>query len=297
MFTLEQVICFDMVCDTCSYSEAGRKLNRKRNTVREHIKALEDELGFTLFDICGKKLLPTAKATLLRQRASHIAKHARDFEAVARALFDNTLDRLVLVHDVFIPSGFLADIQNEINRCFPAMRLVFQQASRQDAYNGLIQGHYHVALLSSENRTKTTSELAFINIGSIKLEPYISSVHPLAQKKSVSIDELRIIPQWMTEDAVNSEGIGRLAFSNQCHTVSSLPLLQALLSKDGWSTLPRHIAAPLLATKMIKRLQIDEMLQPIGERVCAFMPIGYASIPEMVKVVELIRLYAPNYFH
>lgn len=59
---------FLSVFERKSMSEAAAKLHLTQSGVSQHIKALEEELGFSLFLRANKKLFPTAHAALLYKR-------------------------------------------------------------------------------------------------------------------------------------------------------------------------------------------------------------------------------------
>ncbi|SKA60901.1 helix-turn-helix domain-containing protein [Enterovibrio nigricans] len=55
MHTIEQLTAFISVYEKGSYSAAAAALGKSRTTVREHVMAYEDTLGYSLFVIEGKK--------------------------------------------------------------------------------------------------------------------------------------------------------------------------------------------------------------------------------------------------
>ena len=91
MITLEQLSCFKAVYELSSYSKAARKTNKTRATVRERVKALEDVLGFDLFEVTGKTLFPTAQAEHLYARADNLTRQAKEFYSVALSTFQRGL--------------------------------------------------------------------------------------------------------------------------------------------------------------------------------------------------------------
>src|ERR1700722_8954080 len=59
---LNQLRIFENVYRTRSMTEASRELHLTQSGVSQHIKSLEDVLGFRLFDRIKHRLVPTPKA-------------------------------------------------------------------------------------------------------------------------------------------------------------------------------------------------------------------------------------------
>ncbi len=52
-----------------SFTAASKELNLTQPSVSIHIKKLEEELGLSLFDKAGRRILPTKEASLLAGKA------------------------------------------------------------------------------------------------------------------------------------------------------------------------------------------------------------------------------------
>ena len=72
---------FLAVCERQSMTSAAAALHLTQSGVSQHIKALEQELGFPLFERVGKKLFPTANGNHLFRRGS---KGLAEIEAALR---------------------------------------------------------------------------------------------------------------------------------------------------------------------------------------------------------------------
>ncbi|GAL31557.1 transcriptional regulators LysR family [Vibrio maritimus] len=55
MFSYEHLAAFCATVEEGSYSQAARKLQKDRTTIREQIKALEDSYAVTLFEIQARR--------------------------------------------------------------------------------------------------------------------------------------------------------------------------------------------------------------------------------------------------
>ena len=66
---IRQLQYFLAIAQDTSMTEASKKLHVSQSTLSSSIKALENELGFPLFDRDGKRLLPNANGEYFAERA------------------------------------------------------------------------------------------------------------------------------------------------------------------------------------------------------------------------------------
>jgi LysR family transcriptional regulator, glycine cleavage system transcriptional activator len=67
---LETLRVFEVACRHGSYSEAARELNVTHSAVSQRIRQLEDELGLTLFERQGNRMVPTPSGVRLQAGVS-----------------------------------------------------------------------------------------------------------------------------------------------------------------------------------------------------------------------------------
>jgi LysR family glycine cleavage system transcriptional activator len=63
---LETLRVFEVACRHGSYSEAARELHVTHSAVSQRIRQLEDELGLTLFERHGNRMVPTPSGLRLQ---------------------------------------------------------------------------------------------------------------------------------------------------------------------------------------------------------------------------------------
>lgn len=66
--SLETLRVFEVACRHGSYSEAARELHVTHSAVSQRIRQLEEELGLTLFERQGNRMVPTSSGLRLRFR-------------------------------------------------------------------------------------------------------------------------------------------------------------------------------------------------------------------------------------
>src|SRR5258708_11675176 len=64
--SLETLRVFEVACRHGSYSEAARELHVTHSAVSQRIRQLEEELGLTLFERQGNRMVPTSSGPRLQ---------------------------------------------------------------------------------------------------------------------------------------------------------------------------------------------------------------------------------------
>src|SRR6266849_11141477 len=64
--SLETLRVFEVACRHGSYSEAARELHVTHSAVSQRIRQLEEELGLTLFERQGNRMVPTSSGLRLQ---------------------------------------------------------------------------------------------------------------------------------------------------------------------------------------------------------------------------------------
>ncbi len=287
MFTLEQIYCFNQVYVMKSYSQAGRALGKTRTTVREHIVALEDSTGLVLFDVEGKRLKPTPAADNIYERTLHLAKHVRDLKETLISMHDSSINELVICHDPLVPEDFLMGIHRAMCERYPHLNVQFRSCIRERAFSEIKHGQAHIALMASENLIATSHELEVINLGTLYFSAYMARHYPLAKRKSVSLNDLRLVKQYMTESAA-SGGLGAYPVSANKQIVTDVNLLLDMAAENGWTILPQWLAKSQAKNKGLIKLNVEEIRQSQPHNVCAFFPIHYRSDKTLSDIASMV---------
>ncbi len=79
---LHQIKIFVSIYRHRSFSRASEEIYLSQPTVSDHIKALEEELGCSLFDRLGRSIIPTPEADMIYPRAVDLLERAREIKEV-----------------------------------------------------------------------------------------------------------------------------------------------------------------------------------------------------------------------
>jgi len=295
MISIEQIHSFTLVYEHGSYSAAARAAKKERSTIREHVVTLEDTIGVALFQIEGRQARPTDAAHKLISRATNLSKQAKDFELTALSLFDNPLDKLVLLHDVQIPAGLLSTTIKEIKHHYPKMSIDCSASSREDAYQAIENSQCHIAIMATENSPRTQAKVASKYIGNLPLSGYVHVGTYLADNNTVSLNELRLTTQYELQNTNNGD-LGCFKISNVIEKVSSIELAIDLLADGGWIALSDELAKPWVNSSYLVPLSLDDATRNYRQGVCLFFGLADDTREEISVALDSLNRHAGKYF-
>jgi len=119
-----------------SFSRASEDLHLSQPTISEHIKSLEEGLGFRLFDRLGRTISPTHQAVILYPRALEIIEKLESLKTALEVSGDEPRGEL-LIGASTIPGTYI----------LPRMAASFRQSRPQVAFSVLIEDSGRVARL------------------------------------------------------------------------------------------------------------------------------------------------------
>ena len=188
-FTLRQLQFFIAAAEQGSVSGAARALSISQSSVTEAIRALEDDLGVTLFD-------RQARGIDITHKGSAFLRHARQIladVATARTTFQNDAEtatgRLSLGVTSLVAGYVLSDILSRFRRAFPQVELNVIEDKGDYLQHLLIGGELDVAVLL----TSSVKVRMALHVETLLVSPYrlwLPLAHPLAQQESIALDEL-----------------------------------------------------------------------------------------------------------
>ncbi|ELE1905643.1 LysR family transcriptional regulator [Vibrio vulnificus] len=294
MISIEQIHAFTLVYQHGSYSAAARAANKERSTIREQVVTLEDIVGVELFQIEGRKAKPTDAAHQLISRATNLSKQAKDFELTAFSLLDEPIEKLIVMHDDQIPSGWMSSAILEIKQQYPQLTIDIICASREHAYDCLEKSECHIAIMATEDSPRTQARIDTHYIGNLALGAYVSPDSQLAEQDIVSIEQLRLETQYELPHTKEGD-LGCFRVSNMIEKVSSLSLATALLTQGGWIALSCSLAAPLVEQGVLRQLTLNEATRNYMRGVCLFFGLTSKNRDEISFALDCFNRHAHPY--
>ncbi|MGB8812056.1 MAG: LysR substrate-binding domain-containing protein [Paracoccaceae bacterium] len=188
-FTLRQLQFFTAAAEQGSVSGAARVLSISQSSVTEAIRALEDDLGVTLFDRLPRGLLITHKGSAFLRHARQILADVATARTTFRDDAEQATGRLSLGVTSLVAGYVLSDILSRFRRAFPQVELNVIEDNGEYLQHLLIGGELDVAVLL----TSSVKDRMALHVETLLVSPYrlwLPLAHPLALQTSISLEEL-----------------------------------------------------------------------------------------------------------
>ena len=188
-FTLRQLRFFVAAAEQGSVSGAARALSISQSSVTEAIRALEDDLGVTLFERRPRGLALTHRGSLFLRHANQILADVAQARDAFRDEGQHTGGRLALGVTSLVAGYVLSDLLARYRRAHPRIELAVTEDSGEYLQHLLIGGELDVAVLL----TSAIRDRAALHVETLLVSPYrlwLPLGHALAQQESISLPEL-----------------------------------------------------------------------------------------------------------
>ncbi|CDT64054.1 LysR family transcriptional regulator [Vibrio coralliirubri] len=287
MVTLEQLSCFKAVYELNSYSKAARSTDKTRATVRERVKALEDILGFELFEIQGKTVVPTKSARHLYVRADNLIRQSKEFYSVALSTFSTDVTSIVLHHDDLIPLCLLSDIDDAIEREFPDISINWLQRDRGSSFKDIEAGDALLSIMPTIGQIFPNTKVGVVNLGTYQYAPFTSMESGISHQ-AIDLNELTTEDFLLTENSVLNE-MRYANISNRKHLVSNNDMLLNKIQKKGWTLLSTANAQDFVDAGKLRKINVKETLVNLRQEMVLFYPLHSEMNKTRSRIIEIAK--------
>lgn len=235
----EQLLMFQAVMETGSFSAAARKLGKVPSAVSMSIANLEIDLNLTLFERKGREPTPTAEARVLYEKTAQLLIEMNQWKQHAHALSTGLEPNLTIVVVSELLHTNWTDYVCLLESRFPDLQINIVSAPQEDALQMLLDGSAQLALMFEREHLDNREQ--FVELKREALIPVISKIHPLASQEHVSYEQIlgtRQIVVASRDETLKPE----LLFSKHYwrtdnHHSACLMILRNL----GWGVLPQEM--------------------------------------------------------
>ena len=252
----EQLLMFQTVMETGSFSAAARKLGKVPSAISMSIANLEIDLNLNLFDRIGREPIPTDAAKVLYEKTQLLLIEMNQWKQHAHALskgLESTLN-IVVVSELLHTNW--TDYITLLEQNFPSLAINIVSAPQDDALQMLLDQTAQLALMFE--REHLDSREQFVELKREALVPVIAKHHPLAQLKQVSFEQMVQTRQ--------------IVVASRDHTIKP----ELLFSKDYWRTDNHHSACMMIVRNLGWGVLPLEM---------------FNENPELKKKLKIMELY------
>lgn len=184
----EQLLMFQAVIETGSFSAAARKLGKVPSAVSMSIANLEIDLDLTLFDRKGREPVPTDEARVLYEKTSQLLIEMNQWKQHAHALSTGLEANLTIVIVSELLHTNWTDYICLLESRFPDLQINIVSAPQEDALQMLLDGSAQLALMFEREHLDNREQ--FVELKQEALIPVISNSHPLASQNQVSYEQI-----------------------------------------------------------------------------------------------------------
>ncbi|WP_436861961.1 LysR family transcriptional regulator [Acinetobacter haemolyticus] len=232
----EQLIMFQTVIETGSFSAAARKLGKVPSAVSMSIANLEIDLNLNLFERVGREPTPTSEAMVLYEKTQQLLIEMNQWKQHAHALstgLESTLN-IVVVSELLHTNW--TDYITLLEQNFPSLAINIVSAPQEDALHMLLDQSAQLALMFE--REQLDSREQFVELKREALVPVISNIHPLAQLEQVSFEQMVQTRQIVVASRDNRIKPELLFAKDYWRTDNHHSACMMIVRNLGWGVLP-----------------------------------------------------------
>ena len=184
----DQLIIFQTVMETGSFSAAARRLGKVPSAVSMSIASLEIDLNLKLFLRMGREPTPTAQAHVLFEKTQQLLVEMNQWKQHAQALsagLESALN-IVIVSELLYTDW--TDYILLLEQQFPHLQINVISAPQEDALHMLMHRSAHFAFMFEREQLENSEQ--FVELKREALVPVAAHRHVLAQKEQVYFEDI-----------------------------------------------------------------------------------------------------------
>jgi len=259
---------FIAVAENSSFSKASEHLYITQPAVSKRIALLEDQLGSTLFDRIGRKVILNEAGKALLPVALRILQEVKESQRVINNLTGEVSGHLSLVTSHHIGLRRLPETLKQYAEDYPQVRLDLAFMDSENACQKIEKGDYELGVVTLP--LKPSKRLKIKKLWNDPLTIAVSPQHPLAaltKQKTVTLNELAKYPAILpavgtyTRTVIEKPVIQKHGALDVILETNYLETIHMMVSIGlGWSALPRTMLDDKLVEIPVKGLDIERTL-------------------------------------
>lgn len=184
---LDQLLTFQTVATTRSFTEASRRLLISQSAVSQQVQGLEATLKVRLFDRLGNKIRLTREGELLLGKTSIISTEVQDIKAMFDDLTNLESGQLDIGSSAVFGTYLLPQLLGHFNATHPGIQVALQAGNSHEITNRLLAGEIDFGfggLFSDDGKIEHTL------IHQERLVAVVGAHHPLANNDNITPEDL-----------------------------------------------------------------------------------------------------------
>jgi DNA-binding transcriptional LysR family regulator len=200
---------FIEVVNHLSFSKASEVLFMSQPAISKHVKALEEKYRTSLFDRKGNTIHLSEAGKLLYTHLMEVKKIQNQLEFGLSTLNDalKAKGQLKLGASTTVALYILPKILSAFHQKFPDVKISLLNRNTESIVKALVEQDIDVGIVEARNKT---SALHYHSFMSDEVVAVCSSKSPIAQKRSLTVEEIKSLPV-----ALREQGSGTLSALKQ----------------------------------------------------------------------------------
>jgi DNA-binding transcriptional LysR family regulator len=292
-YSFGSLIVFSRVVKYKSFSRAADALSMTQPGVSNHVAQLEAQAGFSLLKRERGRFELTKEGKVVYRYAQRIERIARELEDALRALHKEVRPLLRIGTVPTYSRIMMPYVLGGFQKAHNDIRIKLDVGSSHEMEKSLVTGHNDIIIVASLRGSTKMQAFPVLREELMLIAP---NSHPLAQKKSVSLSEVKSYPLIIREEGSATREAVLTAFSALHITPSVLIEAKSTEFIKEWVSQGRGVSI------LIKRAVLgeeDKLLMPVPLREPLFLEVSVvylkskrydALIQSFVEYVRQLKL-------
>jgi DNA-binding transcriptional LysR family regulator len=221
---------FRAVAEHLSFRRAGEELYLTQPAVTLQIKALEEDLGVSLFDRTGTQVALTAAGSVLLDYVRRVDELLAEAEQGIAALGGTVGGELRLGVSTTIAQYVLPRMLGEFHREYPQVRLAVESGNTEEIVNALGEQRVALGLIEGPARRRDVHAEPFLEDELVLIVP---ASHEWAETGSIQAEQLVGAPLLMREQGSGTRRVIEMALESAGLKMKALRIALALDSTES----------------------------------------------------------------
>lgn len=183
LMNIRQLECFQEVARTLNFTKAAQNLFLSQTVVTNHIRHLEESVGFSVFERSKKAVSLTENGALLLKEAQKVLESAASCQNLAQQLKTGLAGKIRLAYIIGIEQCILTRIIGDFYQKHPDIQLELSRDNWANMQNMLLRNEVDGIFIS---RPELTDCCETMLLQSFPLLAAVSAKHPIAEETSVT---------------------------------------------------------------------------------------------------------------
>jgi DNA-binding transcriptional LysR family regulator len=252
--TLEQWRVLQSVVDKGGFAQAAEALHKSQSSVSYTVAKLQEQLGYPLLTIEGRKAKLTERGEVLLSRSRHLIKEAVELEALAHTLGQGWEPELELVVDQAFPTPALLRALKSFEPQSQGTKIQLREAVLSGGEEALRKGSPDLVLSAIVPKGYLADPIVEVEMVAVAAEGHSlhQEITPINNER-LSRELQIVIRDSASESSVDSGWLG----TDRRWTVSSVQsALEIVTSGIGFAWLPKADLEFSLQSGKLKRLKL-----------------------------------------